>query len=107
MRSQSRETHRSLAMGNGRDRAMENYEPILSFGEEVAERYDDAPRGDEPEGVAFLRQLAADCRRWSSRSVPGGLRCRWRHGGFASTASTCHRPWSPGCAPSRAATGSA
>lgn len=81
MRSQSRETHRSLAMGNGRDRAMENYEPILSFGEEVAERYDDAPRGDEPEGVAFLRQLAADCRRWSSRSVPGGLRCRWRHGG--------------------------
>ena len=30
----------------------------MSFGEEVAEIYDDAPRGDEAEAVAFLEQLA-------------------------------------------------
>jgi len=37
---------------------MEHYEPVMSFGEEVAEIYDDAPRGDEAEAVAFLEQLA-------------------------------------------------
>jgi SAM-dependent methyltransferase len=39
---------------------VENYEPILSFGEEAAEIYDDAPRGDESEAVAFLEQLAGE-----------------------------------------------
>jgi hypothetical protein len=33
---------------------MENYEPILSFGEDTAEIYDDVPRGDESAAVAFL-----------------------------------------------------
>lgn len=37
---------------------MDNYEPILSFGEDAAEIYDDAPRGDEEVAVAFLEQLA-------------------------------------------------
>jgi SAM-dependent methyltransferase len=41
-------------------RIVENYEPILSFGEDAAEIYDavDANRGDELETVAFLEQLA-------------------------------------------------
>ncbi len=38
---------------------MKNYEPVMSFGEDVAERYDDVPRGDEAAAVAFLEQLAA------------------------------------------------
>jgi SAM-dependent methyltransferase len=37
---------------------MEHYEPSMSFGEDVAARYDDAPRGDEAACVAFLEQLA-------------------------------------------------
>lgn len=38
---------------------MEGYEPITSFGEEVAEIYDDvSPRADTPATVAFLEQLA-------------------------------------------------
>jgi SAM-dependent methyltransferase len=37
---------------------MKDYEPIMSFGEDVAEAYDDAPRGDEAEAVAFLEKLA-------------------------------------------------
>jgi SAM-dependent methyltransferase len=37
---------------------MKDYEPILSFGEETAEIYDDTPRGDEAETVAFLERLA-------------------------------------------------
>ena len=40
------------------DRAVENYEPVMSFGEEAAEIYDDVPRGDESAAVAFLEQLA-------------------------------------------------
>src|SRR6266487_4185144 len=32
----------------------------MSFGEDVAERYDDVPRGDEMAAVAFLEQLAGD-----------------------------------------------
>ena len=37
---------------------MERYEPVLSFDEEVAESYDNHPRGDEAEAVAFLEELA-------------------------------------------------
>src|SRR5438034_11622924 len=39
---------------------MDDYEPIMSFGETVAEIYDDIPRGDEEAAVAFLEQLAGD-----------------------------------------------
>jgi len=38
---------------------MENYEPIMSFGEEVAEIYDVDQRGDELAMVDFLEQLAS------------------------------------------------
>jgi len=37
---------------------MEHYEPVMSFGEEVAEIYDDVQRGDELATVAFLEELA-------------------------------------------------
>ncbi|HAC18857.1 MAG TPA: SAM-dependent methyltransferase, partial [Dehalococcoidia bacterium] len=37
---------------------MKNYEPVMSFGEDAARRYDDVKRGDEVEAVAFLEQMA-------------------------------------------------
>ncbi len=37
---------------------MKNYEPAMSFGEEVAARYDDSLRGDEAATVGFLEELA-------------------------------------------------
>jgi SAM-dependent methyltransferase len=37
---------------------VKDYEPIMSFGEDIAEAYDDAPRGDEDAAVAFLEELA-------------------------------------------------
>jgi SAM-dependent methyltransferase len=37
---------------------MKDYEPIMSFGEDVAKTYDDVPRGDEVAAVGFLEKLA-------------------------------------------------
>ncbi|WP_406214044.1 methyltransferase domain-containing protein [Streptomyces decoyicus] len=37
---------------------MEGFDPRTSFGYEVSQRYDDEPRGDEAETVAFLAKLA-------------------------------------------------
>src|SRR5918998_3443730 len=37
---------------------MEGYEPIMSFGEDVAEMYRDVQRGDEIAAVGFLEKLA-------------------------------------------------
>src|SRR5947209_6382342 len=37
---------------------MDRYEPMLSFGEDTAEIYDEVPRGDEEDAVAFLAELA-------------------------------------------------
>jgi SAM-dependent methyltransferase len=37
---------------------VERYEPIMSFGEEAAEIYDDVPRGDEAATATFLEELA-------------------------------------------------
>ncbi|MBA2343536.1 MAG: class I SAM-dependent methyltransferase [Rubrobacter sp.] len=37
---------------------MKDYEPIMSFGEDDAKRYDEEPRGDEDAAVAFLERLA-------------------------------------------------
>jgi SAM-dependent methyltransferase len=37
---------------------MRNYEPVMSFGEDVAQRDRDLKRGDETAAVAFLAQLA-------------------------------------------------
>jgi len=45
-------------MWDEHNRGMENYEPILSFGEDTAEVYDDVKRGDEVATVAFLEHLA-------------------------------------------------
>ncbi|MCH8850238.1 MAG: class I SAM-dependent methyltransferase [Chloroflexi bacterium] len=37
---------------------MKNYEPVMSFGEDVAEMYGAVQRGDEAAAVAFLAELA-------------------------------------------------
>jgi hypothetical protein len=37
---------------------MQGYEPVMSFGEDVAPMYRDVQRGDEPAAVAFLAHLA-------------------------------------------------
>ena len=37
---------------------MQGFDPTTSFGYEVSKRYDDGPRGDETETVAFLARLA-------------------------------------------------
>jgi SAM-dependent methyltransferase len=37
---------------------MKGYEPMMSFGEDVAEMYRDVQRGDEMAAVAFLEQMA-------------------------------------------------
>jgi SAM-dependent methyltransferase len=39
---------------------VDNYEPVLSFDEDAAARYDDRLRGDEDAAVAFLARLAGD-----------------------------------------------
>jgi ubiquinone/menaquinone biosynthesis C-methylase UbiE len=39
---------------------MDDYEPVMSFGEDVARHYDDDPRGDESAAEAFLAQLAGE-----------------------------------------------
>jgi hypothetical protein len=38
---------------------MENFEPGMISGKGTAEIYDDVPRGDEPETIAFLEELAS------------------------------------------------
>src|SRR5215212_7878307 len=38
--------------------SVKDYEPIMSFGEDVARTYDDLQRGDENEAVSFLEKLA-------------------------------------------------
>jgi len=42
----------------GENRRVDDYEPVMSFGEESAAAYDDVLRGDESEGVLFLERLA-------------------------------------------------
>jgi SAM-dependent methyltransferase len=39
---------------------VKDYEPVMSFGQEKADIYDDNERGDEVEAVAFLERLAGD-----------------------------------------------
>jgi SAM-dependent methyltransferase len=39
---------------------VEGFDPLRSFGPDVAARYDDDARGDEPETVEFLAELAGD-----------------------------------------------
>src|SRR5262245_23769304 len=40
--------------------AVKDYEPIASFGADMAAVYDDEPRGDEDDAVAFLAHLAGE-----------------------------------------------
>jgi len=40
------------------DGPMRGFDPLKSFGPRVAEHYDDRPRGDEDDAVAFLARLA-------------------------------------------------
>jgi hypothetical protein len=56
----ARHLGRQHARGSGcREVTMKGYDPIhSSFGEAVAASYDDAPRGDEAQTVAFLAALA-------------------------------------------------
>ena len=39
---------------------MQGFDPLQSFGPDVAARYDEDARGDEPETVGFLAELAGD-----------------------------------------------
>lgn len=39
---------------------VEDYEPVMSFGQDMADIYDAVPRGDEVEAVSFLAHLAGD-----------------------------------------------
>lgn len=39
---------------------MRDFDPMASFGPDVAARYDDVLRGDEPETIALLQELAGD-----------------------------------------------
>src|SRR5438128_9971604 len=45
-------------MRGGGERGMKGYEPVMSFGEDVARTCRDVQRGDEVSAVRFLEQLA-------------------------------------------------
>jgi hypothetical protein len=88
---------------------MEQYEPLMSFGEETAEIYDAEPdagqRGDTLATVSFLKQLAGGGPALELAIGTGRVaRFPSPHGAFASTASTSHPQWSTSCAPSRVVT---
>jgi hypothetical protein len=72
---------------------VQGFDPLQSFGPDVAARYDEDARGDEPETVGFLAELAATGRSSSSPSAPAGSRCRSRNKGCESTASSSPVPW--------------
>ena len=55
---------------------MKDYEPIMSFGEDVARTYDDVQRGDENAAVAFLEKLAGGGPALELAIGTGGSRCR-------------------------------
>ena len=87
---------------------MEQYEPLMSFGEEAAEIYDVEPdaghREDTLATVSVLESLAGGGPASSLPSAPGESRCPSPLGAFASRASTSQPQWSPGCAPSQVVT---
>ena len=57
---------------------MKDYEPIMSFGEDVAAMYRDVKRGDEM-AARSSSQVVVPC--WNSPSAPVGSRCRSPLGG--------------------------
>ena len=82
-----------------------NFDPMKSFGEDVAETYDENLRGDEAETVACLEQLANGGPYWSWRLARGASACRWLQAGLGWTGWNSRRPWSPGCVQSPVETG--
>jgi hypothetical protein len=82
------------------------------FGEPVAATYDEespemfAPAAVDPV-VDLLAGLAGDGQALELGIGTGASHYRWRGAGYRCTVLTCPRPWSPGCAPSRAARRSA
>src|SRR5829696_3058231 len=65
--------------------SVKDYEPIMSFGEDVARTYDDVQRGDENAAVAFLEKLAGGGPALVTRlrTKPGGDRISVTIGDFA------------------------
>jgi hypothetical protein len=72
---------------------MKDYEPIMSFGEDVAEGYDDAPRGDEDEAVAFLEGLAGGFPALELAIGTSRIALPLAARGSAWTGWTSHRLW--------------
>ena len=70
---------------------MKGYHPMLSFGRETAEVYDDAPRGDEAAAVAFLAALARGGPALELAIGTGRIALPLAPAASASTASTCRR----------------
>ena len=80
---------------------MKNYEPVMSFGEDAAERHDDVKRGDEVEAVAFLEQMVRGGPALElAVGTPGGSRFRWPPEVSMSMASTSRLLWSTSYVPS-------
>ena len=77
---------------------MKGYEPVMSFGEDVAQMYRDVQRGDEIAAVAFLAQLAGPGPALELAIGTGRIALPSRLAASASTASTYHRRWSTSCA---------
>ena len=69
---------------------MDGFDPLQSFGPEVAARYDDNPRGDEVETVDLLEELAAGRPVCEFAIGTGGSPCPW-----PPAASTCPGSTSP------------
>jgi hypothetical protein len=83
---------------------VKDYEPAMSFGEDVAATYDEEEvRGDEDDTVEFLARLAGNGPVLERRSGQAGSGCRWLPGVCASQGSISRPPWRHGCGPNRAA----
>ena len=65
-----------------RSRIMKDYEPILSFGKEVAATMTIPPAGMKRRRSHSWSSWRGADRRWSWRSAPAASRCRWRREGI-------------------------
>ena len=73
---------------------MKDYEPIMSFGEDVARTYDDVPRGDESAAVAFLEKLAGGGPALELAIGTGRIALPLAARGIRVDGSTSHLRWS-------------
>jgi hypothetical protein len=87
---------------------MENYEPLMSYGEDTAEIYDAEPdagqREDTEASVSFLETLSGGGPALELAIGTGRVALPLAAGACASTASTSQPPWSPSYAPNRVVT---